>query len=72
MRDLDQATRDFDQRRAGGDAPAADKQHSRHALLLGAAIGDLQKRLSPDQFARARRLTEDLASAVTCAARREV
>lgn len=71
MRYLDQATTDFEQRRANADALDVDKERSRHALLLGAAIGDLQRSLSPDQFARARRLTEDLASVVTCAALRE-
>jgi len=67
MRYLDQATHDFEQRQAEGGAQQDDQmERSRHALLLGAAIGDLQKNLSPDQFARARRLTEDLASSVTC------
>jgi len=67
MRYLDQATHDFEQRQADGDTQDDEMERSRHALLLGAAIGDLQKSLSPDQFARARRLTEDLASSVTCA-----
>jgi len=66
MRYLDQATQDFDQRRADGGAQDDEMERSRHALLLGAAIGNLQKSLSPDQFSRARRLTEDLASSVTC------
>lgn len=71
MRHLDRATKDFEQRQANADALDVDKERSRHALLLGAAIGDLQRNLSPDQFARARRLAEDLASVVTCAALRK-
>lgn len=67
MRTLDQATHDFEQRQAEDGAQQDEQtEGSRHALLLGSAIGDLQKSLSPDQFARARHLTEDLASSVTC------
>lgn len=66
MRYLDQATHDFEQRQAEGGAQDDQMERNRHALLLGSAIGDLQRSLSPDQFARARRLTEDLASSVTC------
>ena len=63
---LDRSRRDLERRVASGKAQDDGTERILHALALGAAIEDLAKSLSPEQVARARLLTDDLASAVIC------
>jgi hypothetical protein len=66
MLTLERSTHDFEQRVAAGDARDDGAERGRHALLLSAAMSDLQSRLDPGQFSRANSLTEDLVGAVIC------
>jgi len=66
MRTLERSTHDFEQRVAAGDARDDGAERGRHALVLSAAMSDLQSRLDPGQFSRANSLSADLVGTVIC------
>ncbi len=66
MLTLERSTHDFEQRVAAGTTRDDGAERGRHALVLSAAMSDLQSRLDPGQFARANSLTADLVGTVVC------
>jgi len=66
MYQLDRLTRDFERRTAASERLDTAEERTRHALILGSALGEIGKSLSPDQFAGIRRATDELTSSVIC------
>ena len=66
MIQLDRLTRDFERRAAARETLDETGERTRHALILGYALGEIEKSLSTEQFVVIRRATDDLTSSVIC------
>jgi len=66
MFQLDHLTREFERLPAARETLDETRERTRHALILGYALGEIEKSLSPEQFVIIRRATDDLTSSVIC------
>jgi hypothetical protein len=66
MKDLQMSRVGLEQQQAAGGGRDIASERARHAMVLAAALAELQRHLSPEQQTRARLLTRILAETVIC------
>jgi hypothetical protein len=66
MRDLETSRVELERQRMTADMRALAEERARHAMVLGNALAELERHLSPEQQTKARLLTRLLAETVIC------
>jgi hypothetical protein len=66
MTELERSRIELDRRRATGAVRDIETERARHAMMLAAALAELERYLSPEHQTKARLLTQILAETVIC------